>query len=56
VRVNPRFYRPAEVDILMGNPSKAKKTLGWESKTSFSALVEMMAECDIKRAEKNRIM
>jgi len=42
-----RFMRPAEVDLLIGNASKAKKKLGWTPKTNFRQLVEMMVESDI---------
>ena len=46
---DPRFYRPAEVDLLVSDPSKAKKELGWTAKTSFKGLVEMMVEADLKK-------
>lgn len=49
VRVNPKFYRPAEVDLLIGNPAKAKKELGWEPKTTLEQLCQMMVEADIRR-------
>lgn len=49
VQINPEFYRPAEVDVLIGDPSKAKKTLGWELEVDFQGLVEMMAEADLRR-------
>ena len=52
VEVSPEFYRPAEVDILLGNPEKAKKKLGWEPKTKFEELVKIMVEWDIKRIER----
>jgi GDPmannose 4,6-dehydratase len=52
VRVNPKFYRPAEVDLLIGNPAKAKAKLGWESKTSLEALCQMMVDADIRRNER----
>lgn len=51
VRVNPQFYRPAEVDLLIGNPEKAKKELGWEPKTSLESLCKMMVDADMKRNE-----
>ncbi|MCR2831769.1 GDP-mannose 4,6-dehydratase [Acidithiobacillus ferrooxidans] len=50
VRVNPSFYRPAEVDILIGNPGKAHQQLGWKPEVQFDALVQMMAEADLRRA------
>ena len=49
---DPRFYRPAEVDLLIGDPSKAQKALGWTSTTSFKELVEMMVEADLQRVKK----
>ncbi len=49
VEVSEKFYRPAEVDLLIGNPAKAKKILGWQPKTKFKELVDMMIESDLKR-------
>jgi GDPmannose 4,6-dehydratase len=49
VKVNPRFYRPAEVELLIGNPAKAKARLGWEPKTSLEELCAMMVEADLRR-------
>jgi GDPmannose 4,6-dehydratase len=49
VRVNPKFYRPAEVELLIGNPAKAKKELGWEPRTTLEQLCQMMVEADIRR-------
>ncbi|MGE4376196.1 MAG: GDP-mannose 4,6-dehydratase [Burkholderiaceae bacterium] len=49
VRVNPRFYRPAEVDLLIGDAGKAKAQLGWEPKTTLEALCAMMVEADLRR-------
>ena len=48
IRVDKRFYRPAEVDLLFADPSKANRKLGWKPKTSFKELVKMMVEHDIK--------
>ncbi len=48
---DPRFYRPAEVDILLGNPAKAKAKLGWEAKTSLEELITMMVDADMKRID-----
>ncbi|MBU2807204.1 GDP-mannose 4,6-dehydratase, partial [Acidithiobacillus ferrooxidans F221] len=45
----PAFYRPAEVDILIGDPGKAQQKLGWKREVSFDALVRMMAEADLRR-------
>lgn len=50
IKINPKFYRPAEVDLLIGNPKKAKEELGWEAKTNLDELCGMMVEADIKRA------
>ena len=49
MRVNPRFYRPAEVELLIGNPAKAKAKLGWEPSTSLEQLCQMMVEADLRR-------
>ena len=49
MRVNPRFYRPTEVEQLIGNPAKAKAKLGWEAKTSLEQLCKMMVEADLRR-------
>jgi GDPmannose 4,6-dehydratase len=49
---DPRFYRPAEVDLLISDPAKARAELGWKAKTSFKQLVEMMVEADLKRLTK----
>ena len=51
VRVNAKFYRPAEVDLLIGNPEKAKLELGWEPKTTLEQLCAMMVETDMRRNE-----
>jgi GDPmannose 4,6-dehydratase len=48
LKINKKFYRPAEVDLLIGDASKAKKQLGWEPKIQFSQLVAMMVEHDLK--------
>tara|TARA_R110001599_G_scaffold96554_3_gene249641 strand:- start:136 stop:1167 length:1032 start_codon:yes stop_codon:yes gene_type:complete len=49
VKVNPKFYRPAEVELLIGDPQKAKDDLGWEPKTSLEDLCKMMVEADLRR-------
>lgn len=49
VKVNPKFYRPAEVDLLIGNPEKAKQDLGWEPTTTLEELCAMMVEADLRR-------
>ncbi len=52
VGIDPRFYRPAEVETLLGDPAKAKTNLGWEPQVTFEQLVTMMVEEDIKRIER----
>ena len=52
VKVNPKFYRPAEVDLLLGDCSKAEKKLGWKREISYEELVNRMVENDLKEAEK----
>lgn len=51
VQVNPKFYRPAEVELLIGDPSKAKNDLDWEPKTTLEELCAMMVEADLRRNE-----
>ena len=56
VEVDPRFFRPAEVEQLLGDPSKARTTLGWNPrKTSFQALVDMMVDADMQLAREGKI-
>jgi GDPmannose 4,6-dehydratase len=52
VRVNPKFYRPAEVELLIGNPAKAKAQLGWEPHTTLEQLCLMMVEADLQRNQR----
>jgi GDPmannose 4,6-dehydratase len=52
MRVNPKFYRPAEVDLLIGNAAKAKAKLGWEPSTTLEQLCQMMVEADLQRNER----
>lgn len=49
VSVNPQLHRPAEVELLIGNPEKARRELGWEAQTSLEALCRMMVEADVQR-------
>ena len=49
VEVDPDYYRPTEVDLLIGNPVKAKKVLGWKAKTTFSQLVKIMIKSDLEK-------
>ena len=48
VEIDPRYYRPAEVDLLIGDPSKAKKKLGWVPKVTFTELAKLMVDADLK--------
>jgi GDPmannose 4,6-dehydratase len=52
VIVNPKYYRPAEVDLLLGDPKKAESCLNWKRKVDFPSLVEMMVTSDIKQYKK----
>lgn len=56
VRVAPKFYRPAEVETLLGNPAKSRKVLGWKSEISFEQLVRDMAVSDLKLAQAERYL
>jgi GDPmannose 4,6-dehydratase len=51
VAVNPKFYRPAEVDLLIGNAAKAREALGWVPRTKLEELCRMMVEADLRRNE-----
>jgi GDPmannose 4,6-dehydratase len=51
VRVSPKFYRPAEVDLLIGDPGKAQRELGWKSHTTLEQLCQMMVDADLRRNE-----
>ena len=53
VRVNPRFYRPAEVDLLIGDPCKAEQVLGWKAGTGLEALCRLMVESDLERVARD---
>jgi GDPmannose 4,6-dehydratase len=52
VVIDPRFYRPAEVDVLLGNPAKAKAKLGWSAKTDLTTLITMMVDADLARVSR----
>ncbi|MCK5296097.1 MAG: GDP-mannose 4,6-dehydratase, partial [Alphaproteobacteria bacterium] len=56
IEIDPRYYRPTEVDILLGNPAKAKEKLGWTHKISFKELVQEMVQADfvLMREEKEK--
>jgi GDPmannose 4,6-dehydratase len=55
VSVDPRYFRPTEVETLLGDPSKAKEKLGWETRTTFKELVSEMVAVDLKEAERDRL-
>ena len=54
VEIDPRYYRPAEVELLIGDYGKAKRQLGWEPKTKFSELAKLMVDADIKLLQDHR--
>ena len=54
VEIDPRYYRPAEVDLLIGDYAKAKEKLGWEPKTRFEDLVRLMVDSDVKLLHDHR--
>ncbi|MEM8738879.1 MAG: GDP-mannose 4,6-dehydratase [Planctomycetota bacterium] len=56
VEIDPRYYRPAEVDLLWGDPTKAKEQLGWTPRVGFDALVEMMVDADLELAARERTL
>ncbi|HVQ38968.1 MAG TPA: GDP-mannose 4,6-dehydratase [Pyrinomonadaceae bacterium] len=56
VEIDPRYYRPAEVDLLLGDASKARRILGWEPKITFKNLVRLMVDNDLKIANHERIL
>ncbi|MEW5976515.1 MAG: GDP-mannose 4,6-dehydratase [Acidobacteriota bacterium] len=56
VKIDPRYFRPTEVDLLLGDSSKARQVLGWQPKVAFQNLVEMMVEADWQLARKERLV
>ena len=56
VKIDPRYFRPTEVDFLLGDPAKAKDKLGWEPRIKFEDLVKLMIQEDIKAAERDRLV
>jgi GDPmannose 4,6-dehydratase len=54
IEVDPKYFRPAEVDLLLGDPAKAKRILGWQPKVGFDSLVEMMTDADLADAEREK--
>lgn len=55
VKVDPRYFRPTEVDTLLGDPSKGREKLGWVPKTSFQELVQEMVEKDVELAQRDAL-
>jgi len=55
VAVDPRYFRPTEVETLLGDPSKAKRELGWVPRTSFDGLVSEMVEADLTNAKRDAL-
>ena len=56
VEIDPRYFRPAEVDLLLGDAAKARKELGWKPKVTFKALAKMMTEADWELAKRERVI
>jgi GDPmannose 4,6-dehydratase len=56
VEVDPRYFRPTEVDVLLGDSSKARRNLNWEPKISFDALIDMMVEADMELASREKTL
>lgn len=56
VSIDPRYFRPAEVDLLLGDPAKAKEKLGWEATTNLEALAAMMVEHDLALAQQEALI
>ncbi|KLD26482.1 GDP-D-mannose dehydratase, partial [Xanthomonas perforans] len=52
MRINSKFHRPAEVELLIGDPEKAARILGWKPETTLEQLCQMMVEADLKRNER----
>jgi len=56
VQIDPRYFRPAEVDLLLGDATKARQTLRWEPAVGFEALVDLMVDADLRRAEREKTL
>jgi GDPmannose 4,6-dehydratase len=56
VRVDPRYFRPTEVETLLGDPTKAREKLGWQAKVSFAELVAEMMVADLAEAERDELV
>ena len=55
IKIDPRYFRPTEVDFLLGDPSKARSKLGWASTVTFAELVRIMVREDLKIAERDKV-
>lgn len=53
IEIDPKFYRPAEVEVLLGNPAKAKEKLGWDARTTLEELIVMMVDADMQRVSRD---
>ena len=56
IAVDPRYFRPTEVETLLGDPSKAKRELGWTPRTTFEQLVQEMVDSDLKSAQRDALV
>jgi len=56
VEVDPRYFRPTEVDVLLGDSSKARKNLNWQPKVSFEKLIDMMIQADMDLAAREKTL
>jgi GDPmannose 4,6-dehydratase len=56
IEIDPQYFRPTEVDTLLGDPGKARRRLGWEPRTSFEAMVQEMVACDLDRARRHKLL
>jgi len=56
VEIDERYFRPTEVDVLLGDSTKAQETLGWKPKTNFDQLINMMVKTDLELAEKEKVL
>ena len=56
VEIDPRYFRPAEVDLLLGSSEKARVKLGWKPRVSFDELVEMMVDADLELARREQVL
>jgi GDPmannose 4,6-dehydratase len=55
VRIDPRYYRPTEVETLLGDPTKAREKLGWSPRTTFEEMVAEMVRCDLEEARRDEL-